>query len=149
MFREALSGCGLAATFAGGAGGLVCVRTGLCAQRREEILHGKRVENVRLFEPPAARHLHAVTDKREVGSGVRVGGDDDFYSALLGHAQVSVLEVEAVGIGVAFHGDAVFRGGGENLLHVVVKCIAAQQQASGGVGDDLRVGILDGGEDAI
>ena len=97
------------------------MRTGLCAQRREEIFDGKGVEDVRLFEPPAARHLHAITDKREVGGGVRIGGDDDFYSALLGHAQMGVLEVQAVGIGVAFHGDAMFRGGGENLLHVVVK----------------------------
>ena len=40
-----------------------------------------------------------------------IGVDDDLDAVLLGHAQVNVAQVEAVGIGVEFHRDFVFGGG--------------------------------------
>ncbi len=42
-----------------------------------------------------------------------------------------------------------FLRGVENFFHVVFERLAAQQQAAGGMRDDLRVGIFDGGEDAL
>jgi hypothetical protein len=68
---------------------------------------------------------------------------------LFGGAQVDILEVEALGIGVALHGHAVFRGGVEDAFHVVVEGIAAQHEAARGMSYDLRVGIFDGGQDTV
>ena len=39
--------------------------------------------------------------------------------------------------------------GVENQFHVVIERLAAHHQASGGVRDDLRVRVLDGGQDAV
>ena len=78
-----------------------------------------------------------------------VCGDDDFDAAIFAHAEVDILEVEAVGIGIALHGHAVLGAGGQDFFHVVVETLAAEEQASGGMGDDLRVGIFHGGEDSF
>ena len=79
--------------------------------------------------------------------GIR--GDHDFHALFLAHAEVDVFEVEAVGVGIALHGDAIFGAGVEDFLHVVGEFVAAEEQAAGGVADDLRVAIFDGGEHAV
>ncbi len=78
-----------------------------------------------------------------------VGGDDHFHPALFAHAQVHVGEVQAIGVRIALHGHAVLCRRIQNFRHVVVERIAAQQQASGGMPDDLCIGILDGCEHAV
>ena len=67
----------------------------------------------------------------------------------LGEAQMDVLEIEAIGIGVAFHDDAVFARGVEDFFHVVVEGSRRRSEAAGGMREDLGVGIFDGGEDAF
>ena len=72
-----------------------------------------------------------------------VGRNHHFDAALLAHAEIDVLQVKPVGIGVALHGHAVFRASLQHLFHVVVEGIAPQQQAPSGVANDLGVGIFD------
>src|SRR6266852_6557087 len=90
-----------------------------------------------------------MADEGQVDDVVGVGGDDDLYAAFLAHAQVNVREIQAIWVGVALHGDAVFGGGGEDFLHVVVEGITAQQQATRRMADDLGVRIFDGREHAV
>ena len=80
---------------------------------------------------------------------MRVGGNHDFDAALLGEPQMRVAQIEAVGIRVAFDGDAVSAASVENPLHIVIEGIPAQHKTSRGMRDNLRVRIFDGGEDAI
>ena len=80
---------------------------------------------------------------------VRVGVDHDFDAVLLGHAQMHVAQVEAVGIGIQLHGDFVFRGRLENGVDVEWVGVAAQQLAAGGMADDRGVGIRNRLEQAV
>jgi hypothetical protein len=56
-------------------------------------------------------------------------------------AQVYVVEIEAVGVGVQFHRDFMFRRSGEDRIHVEVVSVAAKLQAAGGMADDGGVGV--------
>ena len=42
-----------------------------------------------------------------------------------------------------------FFAGVEDFFHIVIEGFAAQDEAAGGMGDDLGVGIFDGGEEAV
>ncbi len=53
-----------------------------------------------------------------------VGRDDHFDAALLAHPQINIGQVEPIGIGVALHSHAVFRGGVQHFPHVVIERLA-------------------------
>src|SRR5215469_14635980 len=78
------------------------------AEGGEEFFGWERVEHVAGFEPAAAGGFDAIFHDAKLDGGVCVGGDDDFHAALLGEAQMGVAQIEAVRIGVAFDGDAIF-----------------------------------------
>ena len=80
---------------------------------------------------------------------MRIRGDRDAHGAFFGHAQVSVFQVKPVGRGVAFHHHAVVRGRVQNFFHIVSHGVTPQQDASGGMADDLHVGIVDGRQHAF
>ena len=68
--------------------------------RFRELLGGQGVEHVIFREPGAAGLQDAVADFFHMRSVVGIGVDHDFHASLLGLAQVNVVEVEAVGIGI-------------------------------------------------
>ncbi len=119
------------------------------AQGGEEFIEWESIEDVFLFEPPAARGADAILHHGELIGGMRVSGDDNFDAAIAGHAEVDVFEVETIGISVALHGHAGGFGCVEDLFHVVFEGFAAKDEAAGGVRDNLGVGIGDGGENAV
>ncbi len=62
---------------------------------------------------------------------------------------MDVFEIEAVGVGVALHGDAVAFLRRRGFFHVVVERARGGGPGGPWVRDDLRVGILDCGEKAV
>ena len=75
---------------------------------------------------------------------MRVGRYHHAHAALFGHAQVGVFQIEAIGRRVALHGHSAAACGIQDALHVVGHGVTPQQDAPGGMPDDLHVGILDG-----
>ncbi len=78
----------------------------------------------------------AVADLVHVRGVMGVGVDYDFYAVLFGQAEMTVAQVEAVGIGIQFHGDLVFGGGFQDGVYVELVGVAAEQHASGGMAED-------------
>src|SRR6266702_3666830 len=115
----------------------------------QEFRGGQRIDDILLLEPAAPRHGDAVADEREVAGAVRIGRDDHLHAAVLAHAEIHVLQVETVGIGVALHRHAVFRASRQYFFHVVVEGIPAQKEPPGGMRDDLCVGVFDGRQHAL
>lgn len=66
--------------------------------------------------------------------GIGVYGEGDAH--LLAELDGGVVQVEAVGIGVDFHGDAMLDGGSEDGFEVELNGIAAFEETSLGVADD-------------
>src|SRR5712671_1177447 len=122
---------------------------GFGPQGGEKLVDRQGINDISLLEPATPRHGHAVADERQMQGVVGVGRDDHLDPAFLAHAQIDVGEIKTVGVRVAFHGHAVFCRGVQNLGHVVIESLAAQQQAPGRMADDLRVGILDGAKHAV
>src|SRR5712664_957635 len=122
---------------------------GLVSESSQEFGSRQGIDDIFLLEPAPARHGDAVADEGQIGRVVRVRRDDHLDAALLAHAQINVLQIKSVGVRVAFHGDAMFCASVEDLLHVVVERIAAEQQAARGMGNDLGIGVLDGREHAL
>src|SRR5580658_7184757 len=114
-----------------------CSRT--LAERRKEVVESPGVEDILLTNPGAASGQDAVFHEREISGRVRVGGDDNVDAAIAGEAEVGVFEVQSIGIGVAFECDAMFTCGIEDFFDVEWKGFATEEQATGGMGDDLRV----------
>lgn len=68
--------------------------------RLGESLCRQGVEYVVPGEPRTPRLQYAVADFVEVRSVMGIGVDHDLYTFLFGLAQVHVVEIEAVGVGV-------------------------------------------------
>src|SRR5271165_5732451 len=107
-----------------------------------EFLGGQRVQHIVFGEPGAAGLQDAVADFFHVRSVVRIGVDHNLHALLLGLPQMHVVQVEAVGIGIQFHGHFVLRGRGQDSVHVEGVGVAAQLDAAGGMADDRGVWIL-------
>src|SRR6266566_1102668 len=93
----------------------------------QEFRGGQRIDDILLLEPAAPRHGNAIADEGEVAGAVRIGRDDHLHATVLAHAEIHVLQVETVGIGVALHRHPVFRASRQYFFHVVVERVAAQQ----------------------
>src|SRR5712691_6187436 len=131
---------------------LLAPRTGrprLGPEGSQEFRGGQRIDDILLLEPAAPRHGNAIADEGEVASAVRIGRDDHLHATVLAHTEIDVLQVETVGIGVALHRHAVFHASRQYFFHVVVEGIPAQKEPPGGMRDDLRVGVFDGGQHAL
>src|SRR6266446_9413267 len=131
---------------------LLAPRTGspkLVPEGSQEFRGGQGIDDILLLEPAAPRHGDAIADEGQVTGGVRIGRDDHLHAAVLAHAEIDVLQVETVGIRVTLHRHAVFRASRQYSFHVVVEGIPAQKEPPGGMRDDLRVGVLDGGQHAL
>src|SRR6266851_1087358 len=131
---------------------LLAPRTGrprLGPEGRQEFRGGQGIDDILLLEPAAPRHGDAVADEGQVAGAVRIGRDDHLHATVLAHAEIHVLQVETVGIGVALHRHPVFRASRQYFFHVVVQGIPAQKEPPGGMRDDLCVGVFDGGQHAL
>src|SRR5712691_8215750 len=131
---------------------LLAPRTGrprLVPEGSQEFRGGQGIDDILLLEPAAPRHGNPVADEGEVAGAVRIGRDDHLHATILAHAEIHVLQVETVGIGVALHRHPVFRASRQYFFHVVVEGIPAQKEPPGGMRDDLRVGVFDGGQHAL
>src|SRR6266446_6904904 len=118
-------------------------------EKRVSVGPWQRVYYVMLFQPAPAGHGYPIPDEGKVSRAVGVGGNDHLDAAVLAHPQINVFEVEAIGVGVTLHSHAVFGTSLENLFHVVLDGITAQEQPPRGVSNDLCVRILDGCEHAL
>ena len=65
-----------------------------------ELLRGQSVQHIIPSQPGAAGLEDSVTDFFHVGGVVGVGVDDDFHALLFGLAEVDVVQIEAVGVGI-------------------------------------------------
>ena len=65
-----------------------------------ELRRGQGVEDVIVGQPGAAGLEDSIADFFHVGGVVGVGVDYDFYALLFGLAEVDVVQVEAVGVGI-------------------------------------------------
>src|ERR1700730_9021324 len=108
-------------------GGMLLGDVGFGTQCGDELVHRKSIDDVGFLEPATPGHGYAMPYEWEVEDIVSVCGDHHFHASSFAHAEVDVGEVEAIGIRVALHRDAVFRGSGEDLFHVVIEGIAAEK----------------------
>src|SRR6185437_11452980 len=70
-------------------------------QSRQKLVNRESIDYIRLFDPAPARRRNTVVHHRKAFNRVRVGRDNDFCAALFRKAQVSILQVETLGRGVA------------------------------------------------
>ena len=112
-------------------------------------LCGQRIQHVVFCQPGAAGLQNAVADLFHVRGVMGVGVDHDLHALLLGLAEVDVVQVEAVGIGIQLHRNFVFRGGRQNGVHVECVGVAAQLNAAGGMSEERGIRILDGFQQAL
>ena len=105
---------------------------------------GKSIEDVFRSEPCAASLQDAVLDLLEVRSMVSVGIDHDFDAAVACHAQVDVVEVEPVRVGVQLHRDLILGGGLQHRFEIELVCLATQLQAARRMTEDGDVLVADG-----
>src|SRR6266851_6169371 len=102
-------------------------RPGLRPKGSQEFRGGQGIDDILLLEPAAPRHGNAIAHEGQVAGAMRIGRDDHLHATVLAHAEIHVLQVETVGIGVALHRHAVFRASRQYFFHVVVERVAAQQ----------------------
>ena len=114
-----------------------------------ELLGGQRVEHIIFCEPGAAGLDHSVANLVHVRSVVGVGVDHDLHAQLFRAAQVTIAQIEPVRIGVQFDRYFLLRGGAQHRVEIETVSVAAKKNASGGMADDRRVGILDGFEQPV
>jgi hypothetical protein len=112
---------------------VVCRALPRVLHRTGKFLPGQRIQHVLFGETGTPGLSDAVTQFFHVRSVVRIGVDDDFHTMLFGQAQMNVVEVEPIGIGVQFHRHFVFGRRLENRVEIELVGVATQQQASGGM----------------
>ena len=65
-----------------------------------ESVRGERVEHIIFRQPGAAGLQDSVADFFHVRRVMGIGVDYDFYALLFGLAEVDVVQVEAIGVGI-------------------------------------------------
>src|SRR3984893_13818961 len=118
-------------------------------QDRQKFLNGQRVNDIPFFNPPAPRHLNAVPHHRKPPRRMRISRDHNFYPAILRHSQMRILQIQSFRRRIAFQYDAMFVRSVQNPLHVVGIRVPPQNQSPRRMSDNLRVWILDRGENSI
>ena len=94
-------------------------------------------------QPGAAELADSVAHLVEFAGVVGVGVDDDLAAGFFRHAQVVIVQVQAVWVGVVFHRYSQASGGAEYLRHVQLISIAAEEHPSCRVAEDADVGIFE------
>lgn len=121
----------------------------LSFQGAEEFFEGEAVEDVGLGEAGAAGLVDARGEEIEFGDAVGVGVDRDFQAGVAGEAGVFDAEVEAVGAGVYFEKAAALAGVFDHAVDIDFVAGAAEEQAAGGVAEDVAVGVVHRAEEAL
>src|ERR1700689_4294657 len=101
-----------------------------------ELLWRQSIQDISSGQPSAPCLQDAVADFIQMRSVMRIGVDDDLDAALLGLAQVYIIQIEPVGVGVQLHRDFMLRCRGQDRAHVEVVSIAAKLQPAGGMAND-------------
>src|SRR5689334_20494561 len=115
----------------------------------EDFVDFAGVEDLGGGDPGAARDGDAVGKPGEVVHGVGVAIDGEGDPGVGGFAGALVGQVEAIGSGVYLQRGARRGGGGEDGVPVIVGPGATADDAARGVGDDIHMRVVDGGEEAF
>ncbi len=100
------------------------------------------VQHVLFGQPGPPQLQHAVAHLFQVTDVVGVGVDHDLHAQLLGMPQVTVAQIQPVGIRIVLHGDTQLCRPPQYPPQVHLVAFAAQQQPSRRVPEDLHIGIL-------
>ena len=103
------------------------VRGSLSAfQRGKKLFGGERVYDIAFRQPAAPGLKYAVFELLEMRGVMSIGVDGDLYASFASHAEMTVVEIKPVWVGVQFHCDFVLRREVENSVHVELISVTTQ-----------------------
>ena len=117
-------------------------------QQRAQLAQGPRVQDVGLLQPAPSGLVHAEAQVVEVMDGMGVGVDAHQHSRVLGHPAGEIGEVQPLGVGVELEEATALPRMAEDALQIDLVGFPLEEQPPRGVGEDVKMGVVHGLENA-
>jgi hypothetical protein len=92
-----------------------------------ELFRGQSIQYILTPQPSSTSLQDSVSDLAHMGRVMSVGVDHDLHSMLLGHAQMNVIQIETVWIGVQLHRHFTLGSRAKHRIHIELVGVTPQQ----------------------